>query len=139
MKENKRCIMIRTMRIMDYIKRKDMLHRARLFFDDLLDYTRGPVELSRMIEEGQRMNIIDVRRAEDYAKGHLPGAVNLPEENWSTFKGLSKDRPNIVYCYSQVCQISIRAAKYFVEHEFPTILLTGGIEEWQKRNLPVEM
>ena len=130
--------MFRSIRIMDKTRRKDMLHRARLFFDDRLDYTRGPVELNEMIKQGEKMNIIDVRRPEDYSKGHIPGAMNLPEDKWSTFKGLSKDRPNIVYCYSTVCQLSTRAAKYFVEHEFPTILLIGGIEEWKNNELPVE-
>ena len=130
--------MFKSISIMDKTKRKDMLHRARLFFDERLDYTRGPVELNEMIKRGEKMNIIDVRRPEDYSKGHIPGAMNLPEDKWSTFKGLSKDRPNIVYCYSTVCQLSTRAAKYFVEHEFPTILLIGGIEEWKNNELPVE-
>ena len=130
--------MFKTKRIMEKTERKEMLRRARLFFEDRLEFTRGPIELSKMIEEGEQMNIIDVRRSEDYLKGHIPGAVNLPENEWSSFKGMSKDRPNIIYCYSEVCQISMRAAKYFVEHEFPAILLTGGIEEWKNNNLPVE-
>jgi rhodanese-related sulfurtransferase len=130
--------MFKSIRIMDKTKRKDMLRRAKMFFDDRLDYITGPVELNDMIKKGEMMNIIDVRRPEDYSKGHIPGAVNLPEDKWSTFNGLSKDRPNIVYCYSTVCQLSTRAAKYFVEHDFPTILLTGGIEEWKNNELPVE-
>jgi rhodanese-related sulfurtransferase len=130
--------MFKTISIMDKTRRKDMLRRAKMFFDDRLDFIRGPIELNDMIKEGVEMNIIDVRRPDDYSKGHIPGAVNLPEDKWSTFKGLSKDRVNIVYCYSTVCQISTRAAKYFVEHDFPTIQLSGGIEEWKNNELPVE-
>ena len=77
--------MFKTTRIMEKSKRNEMLHRARLFFEDRLEFTRGPVELSRMIKEGELMNIIDVRRPEDYLKEHIPGAVNLPEDKWSTF------------------------------------------------------
>jgi rhodanese-related sulfurtransferase len=130
--------MFKTLKIMEKSRQRNMLHRANKFFDDLLDFTRGPVELNEMIKEGVNMNIIDVRRPDDYSKGHIPGSVNLPEDKWSTFKGLSKDRPNIVYCYSTVCQLSIRAAKYFVEHDFPTLQLVGGIEEWKRNDLPVE-
>ncbi len=130
--------MFKTLKIMESSRQREMLRRARLFFDDRLDFTRGPVELNDMIKEGEKMNIIDVRRPDDYSKGHIPGAVNLPEDKWSTFKGLSKDRLNVVYCYSTVCQIATRAAKYFVEHDFPTIQLLGGIEEWKKIDLPVE-
>ena len=124
--------------VIEKLKRREMLHKAKAYFDSMLEFTKGPVELNHMIEQGEKLNIIDVRRPEDYAKGHIPGAVNLPENQWSTFKGLSKDKPNVVYCYSIVCQLSIRAAKYFAEHDFPTIVLTGGIEEWKRNQLSVE-
>ena len=88
--------MFKTLKIMEKSRQRNMLHRANKFFDDLLDFTRGPVELNEMIKEGERINIIDVRSPDDYSKGHIPGSVNLPEDKWSTFKGLSKDRPNIV-------------------------------------------
>jgi len=130
--------MVSTMKILDKSKQKKMFRREELFFDERLEFTRGPIELNEMIKEGQEMNIIDVRRPEDYSKGHIPGAINLPEDKWSTFRGLSKDRPNVVYSYSTVCQLSTRASKYFVEHDFPTILLIGGIEEWKNNELPVE-
>lgn len=130
--------MFRTVRMLNKLKEKEMIHKAHDFFESRLDFTRGLIELNEMIESGEKMNIIDVRREEDHAKGHIPGAVNLPESVWSSFKGLSKDRPNVVYCYTEVCQLSTKAAKYFVEHEFPTILLTGGFEQWKKNELPVE-
>jgi rhodanese-related sulfurtransferase len=127
-----------TVEIIEKLRRIESLHKAKAFFDSLLDFTRGPIELHSMIERGDKLNIIDVRRPEDYAKEHIPGAVNLPEDRWSTFKGLSKDRPNVVYCYTLVCQLSTKAAKYFAEHDFPALLLTGGIEEWKKNQLPIE-
>jgi rhodanese-related sulfurtransferase len=127
-----------TVEIIEKLKRKEMLHKAKVYFDSMLEFTRGPVELHHMIERGEKLNIIDVRRHEDYVKEHIPGAVSLPEDQWSTFKGLSKDRPNVVYCYSVVCQISKRAAKYFAEHDFPVLDLSGGIEEWKKNHFPTE-
>ena len=127
-----------TVEIIEKLRRIESLHKAKAFFDSLLDFTRGPIELQSMIERGDKLNIIDVRRPEDYAKERIPGAVNLPEDRWSTFKGLSKDRPNVVYCYTLVCQLSTKAARYFAEHDFPVLLLTGGIEEWKKNQLPIE-
>jgi rhodanese-related sulfurtransferase len=124
--------------IIEKLRRKETLRKAKSYFDSILDFTRGPIELNKMMESGEKLNIIDVRRPEDYAKEHIPGAVNLPEDKWSTFKGLSKDRPNVVYCYTIVCQLSIKAAKYFAEHDFPVMQLTGGIEEWKRSQLPTE-
>jgi rhodanese-related sulfurtransferase len=127
-----------TVGIIEKLREKEMLHKAKSFFDKRLDFIRGPIELNSMIKQGEKLNIIDVRRPEDYAKEHIPGAVNLPQEQWSTFKGLNEDRPNVVYCYTIVCQLATKAAKYFAEHDFPVIELQGGIEYWKKNNLPLE-
>ena len=127
-----------TLGIWDKVRHKESLRRAKLFYEQRLDFLIGPVELHGMMDHGEAMTIIDVRHPDDYARGHIPGAINLPEEEWSTYRGLRKDRPNIIYCYSMGCQLATRAAKYFVEHDFPTVELQGGIEEWQGNRLPVE-
>ena len=46
--------------------------RAKAYFQDKLDFTTGPVELSKMLKSGQAINVIDVRYAEDFEKGHIP-------------------------------------------------------------------
>lgn len=124
--------------LFEKLSQKRNLLKAKTFFEHKLDFLMGPVELDTMLKRGGKVNIIDVRAAEDYEKGHIPGAISLPKEQWSTFKGLSKDRPNVMYCYSIVCQIATKAAKYFAEHEFPVIELQGGFDEWQKHNLSIE-
>ena len=86
--------------------------RAKQHFEAKLAFTTGPVELERMMKEGN-VNIVDVRAAEDYAKGHIPGAVNLPKERWSSLQGLRKDRTNVIYCYSLVCHLAASAAVHF--------------------------
>jgi rhodanese-related sulfurtransferase len=87
-----------------------MIHdpvKAREFFENKMAFTTGPVELERMMKAGT-VNIVDVRAADDYAKGHIPGAVNLPKESWSSLQGLRKDRTNVLYCYSLVCHCGNR-------------------------------
>jgi rhodanese-related sulfurtransferase len=111
--------------------------KAKKYFGDKLNFTTGPIELNQMIERNEAINIIDVRKAQDYAKGHIPGAVNLPRERWSSFAGLTKDRVNIVYCYSQVCHLAAEAAREFAGHDFPVMELEGGFEQWQRHNMPV--
>ena len=112
--------------------------KAIEFFEAKLNFTTGPVELNHMIQSDENINIIDVRRPEDYAKGHIPGAINLPEQEWTTLSGLSKENVNVVYCYSHVCHLAAKAAKYFAEHDFPVMELEGGFEEWQHHTLPIE-
>ena len=105
--------------------------RALEFFEAKMEFTTGPVELKGMMERDENINIIDVRLPEDYAKGHIPGAINLPKDNWDIFSGLSRDRTNIIYCYSQVCHLAAAAARYFAEHDYPVMELEGGFEEWE--------
>ncbi len=110
---------------------------ALKYFQTKLDCTTGPIELSHWLEEGSPVNVIDVRRPEDYAKAHIPGAVNLPKEEWAGAKGLSKDKTNVVYCYSQTCHLAAAAAVEFAKKGYPVIELEGGFNTWQKAPLEV--
>lgn len=108
------------------------------FFRAKMQFTTGPVELSSMIQADEHINIIDVRSPEDFEKSHIPGAVNLPQESWQILEGLSRDRMNVVYCYSRVCHLAAKAALFFAEYEYPVMELEGGFEEWHRSGLPVE-
>jgi rhodanese-related sulfurtransferase len=55
-------------------------------------FTTGPVELERMMNEGS-VNVVDVRAAEDYAQGHIPGAVNLPKSVGEASRDCAKIGP----------------------------------------------
>ncbi|HEV2327154.1 MAG TPA: rhodanese-like domain-containing protein [Verrucomicrobiae bacterium] len=51
--------------------------KAKEYFESKIAFTVGPVELARMLKAGNIV-VVDVREAEDYEKGHIPGAINLP-------------------------------------------------------------
>ena len=112
--------------------------RALEFFEAKMEFTTGPVELKGMMDRGENISIIDVRAPEDYAKGHIPGAVNLPKNKWESFSGLRRDNNNVVYCYSLVCHLAADAARFFAEHDFPVMELEGGYDQWQQHGFPSE-
>lgn len=112
--------------------------RAKAFFQDKLDFTTGPVEVSRMIKEGETINIIDVREAEDFEKGHIPGAINLPHDKWESLNGLAKDRLNILYCYTQQCHLAAKAAVLFADRGFSVMEMDGGFEAWRENDLEID-
>ena len=111
--------------------------KAKKFFEAKMDFTTGPMELKQMIDSNENINIVDVRLSEDFVKGHIPGAINLPKQKWSTQAGLKNDRVNVVYCYSEVCHLAA-AAKEFAERGFAVMELEGGFEEWQHYNMPID-
>ena len=54
------------------------------------------------VKAGEKMFVLDIRSAEDYAKGHIKGAVNAP---WgaaiaSSLDKLPSDKPIMIYCYT---------------------------------------
>jgi rhodanese-related sulfurtransferase len=108
------------------------------FFEEKLTFTCGPSEVEHLEKEEGGVNIIDVRRPEDYRKGHIPNAVNLPREQWESFVGLSKDKLNVVYCYTQQCHLATRACLLFARKGFRVKELEGGWKAWREYGLAVE-
>jgi rhodanese-related sulfurtransferase len=111
--------------------------KAKEYFENKMSFTTGPVETERMIKQGD-VNVVDVRAAEDYAEGHLPGAVSLPKDKWNTLEGLRKDKTNILYCYSQVCHLAAAAAVEFADKGYSVMEMEGGFKAWKEHELDIE-
>jgi rhodanese-related sulfurtransferase len=111
--------------------------RAHDYFAAKMEFTTGPVELERELKGGDIV-VVDVRAAEDYEKGHVPGAISLPEDRWERPEGLDRQRVNVLYCYSQVCHLAARAAVELSSQGYPVRELEGGFEGWKQNDLPVE-
>ncbi|MEO6419783.1 MAG: rhodanese-like domain-containing protein [Polyangiaceae bacterium] len=112
--------------------------KAKEYFTDKLAFTTGPVELEGMLKKDDNVQVVDVRTAEDFAKEHIPGSMNLPRERWETLDGLDKRKTNVVVCYSQVCHLASKAAYEFASKGFPVMELEGGFKAWKEHKLPIE-
>lgn len=113
--------------------------KARAYFEDKLAFTTGPVELERWMKSREdNLVIIDVREADDFSKGHIPGAVNLPREEWGNPRGLSREKTNVVYCYSQQCHLAANACVQFAAQGYPVMELEGGFAVWKEHELDIE-
>ena len=111
--------------------------KAREYFENKMMFTTGPVELERELHN-DGITIIDVRAAEDYEEGHIPGAKNLPQERWGTLEGLDREKLNVLYCYSQVCHLAAKAAVEFASRGFSVLELEGGFAGWKDHDLEIE-
>jgi rhodanese-related sulfurtransferase len=115
--------------------------KAKEYFGAKLAFTTGPVELERMMNNHE-VNVVDVRAAEDYAEGHIPGAVNFPKDRWhdptELAMKLRKDKTNVVYCYSLVCHLAATAALEFAGKGYPVMELDGGWRWWKDDGFETE-
>jgi len=84
--------------------------------------------------------LIDVRSPEEFAEGHIPGAVNMPYDAIDDFinelEG-NKDKPIIVYCRSG--RRAKLAMKVLEALEFSEVMhLEGDMLGWSAAGLPVD-
>ena len=109
--------------------------KAREYFSNKMEFTTGPAELKRALDRNEVV-VVDVRAAEDYERGHIPGAISLPQDKWDEPEGLRRDKINVVYCYSQVCHLAATVAIRFAAAGYPVKELEGGFEGWKEQELP---
>ena len=112
--------------------------KARRYFSRKLAFTAGPVELSGWLKARKDIKVLDVRDAKSFAKGHIPSALNLPEERWGRAAALDKTKTYIVYCETPVSQLAARAALDLSSSGLPVMELDGGFQTWKQMGKPVE-
>ncbi len=118
---------------------------AEQYFKHELEFKTNPYGVRQVVDgKVKNVTIVDVRSAKSYKEGHVPGAINIPEEKYSTFEGnetefpgLRKDGYNYVYCYSATCNLAQKAAKKFASLGYPVKEMVGGYHTYKEHN-PVE-
>jgi phage shock protein E len=96
--------------------------------------------IKRIDAKDPALVVLDVRTPEEYAAGHVPGAVNIPYTHLpariSELPGVA-DKDIVVYCVTGVR--AERAASRFRENGFRRLLhLDGDMKEWQAQSRPIE-
>lgn len=95
-------------------------------------------ELARRLKRGGDFLVIDVRPAEEFAAGHLPGAISVPlTELHRRMKELPKDKEIIAYCRGPYCAFSHVAVELLRKRGFRARRLEEGLPEWAAEDLPV--
>lgn len=112
--------------------------KAVNYFRNRLEFSTGPAELNHLIQDRADILVLDVRAEEDYRKGHIPGAINVPRDRWDSFTGLSAGRRHVVYCYTQQCHLATEACLKFASKGFRVTELEGGMDAWRQFGLAVE-
>lgn len=97
-------------------------------------------EFEKGIEKDQPL-ILDVRKPDEYAGGHIKNAVNIDWQNSEEFRSkvekLDKSKPVYIYCLAGVR--SEKAAEWLLRNDFNYVIgLEGGIEAWKKAGKPVD-
>ena len=96
-------------------------------------------QFGQLIQSTPNIQLVDVRTEEEYRKSRLEHAVlidiNKPEFKQQAERTLRKDHPVAVYCRRG--RRSAKAAAILAKAGYQVTSLKGGIEAWQRNEMPV--
>lgn len=96
-------------------------------------------DLSKRLRRKNDLLVLDVRPPEEYAAGHLPGAVSIPvAELKRRLKELPKSKEIVAYCRGSFCAFAPEAARYLDKKGYRARVLDAGLPDWEAAGLPVE-
>jgi molybdopterin/thiamine biosynthesis adenylyltransferase/rhodanese-related sulfurtransferase len=100
-----------------------------------------PHGLERRLESGEEVTIVDIRERDEFAQGHLPGAVFIPRgflELQIEQVEYEREKPIVLYCAGGVR--SVLAARNLKEMGYEKVeSLIGGFNGWKNAGLPFEV
>lgn len=85
------------------------------------------------------VTVLDVRPAEEYAAGHVPGAVNIPlSELQQRLDEFDKEQEIVAYCRGPHCVLAFDAVASLRQHGIKARRLEDGYPEWKAAGLAIE-
>ncbi len=100
-----------------------------------------PVPAALLLERVREglVTVLDVRPAEEFAVGHLPGAINIPLAELEARLGeLEPEQEIVAYCRGPHCVLAFEAVARLRKQGASARRLDGGLPEWRLAGLPVE-
>jgi ArsR family transcriptional regulator len=96
-------------------------------------------ELRNRLKAGL-VTVLDVRPVDEFALGHLPGAINIPlGELKKRLAELDPEQEVVAYCRGPYCVLSYEAVAMLRARGFKVRRLEDGLPEWRAAGLPVAL
>ena len=89
-------------------------------------------EAVKMMRDEKDYIILDVRRPDEYAEGHIPGAINVPNEEIGTAEIAElPDKSQLILVYCRSGRRSKEASEKLVKLGYTNIVEFGGFLDWK--------
>ena len=91
--------------------------------------------LKASIDSKEDLIVVDVREKDEFASGHIQGAINLPLTSLEkSYDRLPLDKKVVLYCNSAARSNS--AARILLQHDYQKIEEMEGFKFWVEKRLP---
>jgi rhodanese-related sulfurtransferase len=100
-----------------------------------------PIPAKELLDRARKglVTVLDVRPPEEFAAGHVPGAINIPiHELEKRIKELPRRREVVAYCRGPYCLMSYDAVSALRRKGLKARRLEAGMPEWRAAGMPVE-
>lgn len=100
-----------------------------------------PIPAKELLERARQglVTVLDVRPPEEYAAGHVPGAVNIPlAELEQHLDEVDPSHEVVAYCRGPHCVLAFDAVAKLRDKGIKARRLEDGFPEWKSSGLPVE-
>jgi rhodanese-related sulfurtransferase/DNA-binding transcriptional ArsR family regulator len=115
----------------------DVERIVRLYFTAKDDLEPVPAAVLLQRAKNGLVTVLDVRPPEEFAAGHVPGAVNIPiHELEKRLAELPKRKEVVAYCRGPYCLMSYDAVVLLRRKGLRARRLEDGLPEWQLAGLP---
>jgi len=117
----------------------DVNRLVKLFLDSKDNLEPVPAkELWQRVKQGL-VTVLDVRPPEEYAQGHIRGAINVPvTELKKRLDHIPADQEVVAYCRGPYCLLAYEAVQVLRKKGIKARRLEDGYPEWRLHGLPVE-
>ena len=117
----------------------DVNRLVKLFLDSKDNLEPVPAkELWQRVKQGL-VTVLDVRPPEEYAQGHIRGAINVPvTELKKRLDTIPAGQEVVAYCRGPYCLLAYEAVQVLRKKGIKARRLEDGYPEWRLHGLPVE-
>jgi len=128
----------RSLRVLAASRLAELDQITRQFFAE-----RGglePVDRKALLARVRKglVTVLDVRPQEEYATGHIAGAISIPlAELKDRLAELPRDKDIVAYCRGPYCVLAAQAVELLRERGFRVVRLEDGVSDWRAHGLPV--
>lgn len=102
-------------------------------YENKLAFEMDPSDLFDALNNGEKVVVIDARKAFGFEAEHIPTAINIPHREMTieSTQHLDKEVLYVTYCDGIGCNASTRGALNMAKLGFKVKELIGGIEWWK--------
>ena len=120
--------------------------KADTLFNEMMENLNNPYDsikakdLDQQIHSDSKPLVIDIRNTEMFAEAHVPGAVNIPQDDLGARKSeLPEDRDAAIVMVCNIGKFSKQSTLYLKSLGYRNVRsMKGGLNEWVRKGLATE-